>query len=86
MKEYLIFCGIAMFVYLFRVYAEIAQFRKNHPGVQFKRICFSKTVMNFLQIIIMFLIPPLNGILLGFAIFGSDKVFIQAIEDRVLHY
>lgn len=86
MKMYLIFCGIAMFVYLFRVYAEIAQFRKNHPGVRFKRICFSKTVMNFLQIIIMFLIPPLNGILLGFAIFGSDKVFIQAIEDRVLHY
>lgn len=84
MKIYLICCAVMMFVFLFRVYAELAQYKKEHPGVQFKRTCFSKSVINLLQIGCYFLIPLLNLFLLGVALFGPDEIYIKAIEEKVL--
>lgn len=84
MKIYVICCAVMMFVFLFRVYAEAAQYRKEHPGVQFKKSCFSKSVISLLQICCYFLIPLFNLFLLGVALFGSDEIYIKAIEEKVL--
>jgi hypothetical protein len=84
MKIYLICCAVMMFVFLFRVYAEAAQYRKEHPGVQFKKSCFSKSMISLLQICCYFLIPLLNLFLFGVALFGSEDIYIKAIEEKVL--
>lgn len=84
MKIYVICCAVMMFVFLFRVYAEAAQYRKEHPGVQFKKSCFSKSMISLLQICCYFLIPLLNLFLFGVALFGSEDIYIKAIEEKVL--
>lgn len=84
MKIYVICCAVMMFVFLFRVYAELAQYKKEHPGVQFKKTCFSKSVISLLQIYCYFLIPLLNLFLLGVAVFGNERIYVQAIEERIL--
>lgn len=84
MKVYLICSAVMMFAFLFRCYAEIVEYKKSHPGIQFQKTSFAKSIVNFAQVCAYFLIPLLNAFLLGVALFGSDEIYIKAIEEKVL--
>lgn len=84
MKVYLICSAVMMFAFLFRTYAEIVEYKRTHPDIQFSKTSFAKSIVSVIQVCAYFLIPILNVFLFGVALFGPDEVYREAIEKKVL--
>ena len=77
---YLVISALTLVVIFGSAKAYLDMFRKENPGVKFKKGLPSERIMNFIKIIIACCFPIVHIILLFATVFCSDKMKEVAFE------
>lgn len=84
---YLVISALTLVVIFGSAKAYLDMFRKENPGVKFKKALPSERIMNFIKIIIACCFPVVHIILLFATVFCSDKmkeVVFETARERMI--